>query len=160
MLLAGAYLWIGAVVRADDHPAQLLTHLPGQQAVSGSFPRAPRASVDEDHQGRRPLVEPAHVRGGVQVQLLAPAAKRYALGSVHTSRLLAFTPTVFHADIGEADRNRFLNPSTLEANFITPFRSAFGFRRSRTRTSTGSKVSHTGDIRGFPAPLWSYKISV
>lgn len=45
-------------------------------------------------------------------------------------------------------------------NFSTPFHSAFGFGCSRTRTSAGSKVSHTADIWDFPAQLWLYKISV
>lgn len=85
-LQAGSHLWIGAVIRADDRCAQLLRHLLGQQTVNGSFSRAPRASVDEDRQRRRPVVKPAHVQREVQVQLLAPAAKRYALQSVHNNR--------------------------------------------------------------------------
>lgn len=89
-LLAGSHLWIGAVIGADDRCAQLFGHLPGQQTVNGSFSRAPRASVDEDHQRRRPIAQPAHVGREVQVQFLAPAAKRDALQSVRSIRLLAF----------------------------------------------------------------------
>lgn len=89
-LLAGSHLWIGAVIRADDRCAQLFRHLPGQQTVNGSFSRAPRASIDEDHQRRRPIFQPAHVWREVQVQFLAPPAKCDALQSVHSIRLLAF----------------------------------------------------------------------
>lgn len=83
-LPAGSHLWVGAVIRADDGCAQLFTHLPGQQTVTGSLSRAPRASIDEDHQRRRPIVQPAHVRREVQVQFLAPPAKSDALQSVHS----------------------------------------------------------------------------
>lgn len=93
--LAGSHLWIGAVVRAGDRCAQLFTHLPGQQTVDGSFSRAPRASVDEDHQRRRPAVQPARVRREVQVQFLAPAAKRDALQSVHSIRAFSIDADYF-----------------------------------------------------------------
>lgn len=115
-LLAGSHLWIGAVIRADDHCAQLFRHLPGQQTVNGSFSRAPRASIDEDHQGRRPIFQPAHVRREVQVQFLAPAAKCDALQSVHSIRAfsiyahygISFMPHRHRSNDGNVD---FLNQS-------------------------------------------------
>lgn len=148
-LLAGSDLWIGAVIRADDCCAQLFRHLPGQQTVHGSFSRAPRASINEDRQRRRPVVKPAHVQREVQVQLLAPAAKRYALQSVHNNRTFSiYTDYFFNAlqTLVKQTWKGFLNKSNFEINFSTPFHSAFGFRCSHTRTSTGSKVSRTGDI--------------
>lgn len=113
-LLAGPHLWVGAVIRADDRCAQLFRHLPGQQTVNGSFSRAPRASIDEDHQRRRPIVQPAHVGREVQVQFLAPAAKCDALQSVHSIRAFSI-----HAHRGKPIKTTFR--SVLTHLFIMLF---------------------------------------
>lgn len=97
-LPTGSYLWVGAIIRADDCCAQLFRHLPGQQTVNGSFSKAPCTSVDKDHQRGRLIVATAQVWREVQVQFLAPAAKSDALQSVHSSRAFnLYAHYLFHA---------------------------------------------------------------
>ena len=57
-------------------------------------------------------------------------------------RIISFMPWRHQCSRQEA----IFKPTKLETNLSTPFHSAFGVPCSRTRTSTGSKVSNTADI--------------